>query len=98
VSLSAGFKVAVALLLIAPLAVPMGMPFPLGLSRTAPALVPWAWAINGSASVLSAVLATMLAREFGFRAVVIAASLLYGAAAVAACRSVHDRTPRPAEK
>jgi hypothetical protein len=90
VSLSAGFKVAVALLLIAPLAVPMGMPFPLGLSRTVPALVPWAWAINGSASVLSAVLATMLAREFGFRAVVIAASLLYGAAAVAARRSVYE--------
>jgi hypothetical protein len=90
VSLPAGLKVAVALLLIAPLAVPMGMPFPLGLSQTAPALVPWAWAINGSASVLSAVLATMLAREFGFRAVVIAASLLYCAAAVAARHSVHE--------
>ncbi|HYG87831.1 MAG TPA: hypothetical protein VD978_16350 [Azospirillum sp.] len=84
VALPAPLKVAVALVLIAPLAVPMGMPFPLGLSHTAPALVPWAWAINGSASVLSAVLATMLAREFGFRAVVISASLLYGAAAAAA--------------
>jgi hypothetical protein len=37
-------KVPLALLLIAPLAVPMGMPFPLGLARTPPALVPWAWA------------------------------------------------------
>jgi hypothetical protein len=96
VTMPAPLKVAVALLLIAPLAIPMGMPFPLGLSRTASALVPWAWAINGSASVLSAVLATMLAREFGFRAVVLAASLLYGAAAVMA-RGLVDEPGRGAK-
>ena len=76
-------KVPVALLLIAPLALPMGMPFPLGLARTPPALVPWAWAINGSASVLSAVLATILARQLGFQMVVVTASLLYVGAGLA---------------
>jgi SAM-dependent methyltransferase len=79
-------KILVSLGLIAPLAFFMGMPFPLGLSRVwsgARALVPWAWGVNGCASVLSAILATLLAMTLGFSTVVLAASLLYaGAAAV----------------
>ena len=77
-------KIAISLLLIAPLAFFMGMPFPLGLSRVAgeaPAFVPWAWGINGFASVVSASMATLLAIEFGFGAVVMLAMLLYGLAA-----------------
>ncbi len=69
---------------IVPLAFGMGMPFPLGLSllaRTAPGLVPWAWAINGCASVVSAVLATVLAMQIGFSGVVLAAVMLYLVAA-----------------
>jgi hypothetical protein len=49
-------KVVISLLLLAPLAFFMGMPFPLGLIRVAdraPDLVPWAWGINGCASVLA---------------------------------------------
>jgi SAM-dependent methyltransferase len=79
-------KVAASLVLIAPLAFCMGMPFPLGLSRVSdrlPDLVPWAWGINGCASVLSAVLATILAIHFGFTAVVAIAVALYVAAAAA---------------
>jgi spermidine synthase len=79
-------KIFVSLGLIAPLAFFMGMPFPLGLSRVwsgARALVPWAWGVNGCASVLSAILATLIAMTLGFSTVVLAASLLYaGAAAV----------------
>ncbi|HYQ71510.1 MAG TPA: SAM-dependent methyltransferase [Gammaproteobacteria bacterium] len=73
-------RIAVSVLLIAPLAFCMGMPFPLGLSRVAaqaPAFVPWAWGINGCASVLSAVTATLLAIHFGFSVVVLLALLLY---------------------
>jgi hypothetical protein len=73
-------KIAVSLALIAPLAACMGMPFPLGIARlaaTSPALVPWAWGINGCASVVSAVLATLLAIHFGFTVVVACAVLLY---------------------
>ena len=73
-------KIAISLTLIAPLAFCMGMPFPLALSRIAahrPDLVPWAWGINGCASVLSAILATLLAMSFGFRAVVLIALALY---------------------
>ena len=77
-------KILVSLGLIAPLAFFMGMPFPLGLSQVwlgARALVPWAWGVNGCASVLSAILATLIAMNLGFSTVVLAASLLYASAA-----------------
>jgi spermidine synthase len=73
-------KVAVSLVLIAPLAFCMGLPFPLGLARVSgsrPRLVPWAWGVNGCASVISAVLATVLAIHFGFTVVVLLAVALY---------------------
>jgi hypothetical protein len=42
--------------------------------------VPWAWAANGSASVISAVLAAMLALSFGFTVVLVIGAGLYLAA------------------
>src|SRR5215216_5867205 len=83
--LPSALKIAVSLVLIAPLAFFMGMPFPLALTRVAAArsvLVPWAWGINGCASVLSAVLAILLAMSLGFNAVVLIAIGLYAVAAV----------------
>jgi hypothetical protein len=79
-------KIALSAMLIAPLAFFMGMPFPLGLARVEAVdarLIPWAWGINGCASVIAAVLATLLAIHLGFTAVVLAALLLYGLAAAA---------------
>jgi hypothetical protein len=79
-------RILLSIALIAPLAFFMGMPFPLGLARVEAAdarLVPWAWGINGCASVTGAVLATLLAIHLGFTAVVLAALLLYGLAAAA---------------
>lgn len=84
-------KVGLALGLIAPLAFFMGMPFPLALSavgRRSPALVPWAWAVNGCASVLSTMLATLIALHFGFTTVVASAAVLYLVAAAMATRLV----------
>jgi spermidine synthase len=78
-------KILISTALIAPLAVSMGMPFPLGLKHvaaTAPNFVPWAWGINGFASVVSAVLATLLAIEFGFVFVIMAALVFYAVAAL----------------
>ena len=77
-------RVAVSLLLIAPLAFCMGIPFPVGLKRVsgiAPDFIPWAWGINGFASVMSASLATVLAIEFGFTVVIMLAIGLYAIAA-----------------
>ncbi|WON72524.1 SAM-dependent methyltransferase [Nitrosospira sp. Is2] len=79
-------KIAISIALIAPLAICMGMPFPTGtmrLANTSQDSVPWAWAINGFASVVGAVLATLLAIHLGFAAVIILAVLIYAGAAVA---------------
>lgn len=84
-------KAILSIVFIAPLAFCMGMPFPLGLSLLgdrAQHLIPWAWGVNGCASVLSAVLATLLAIHFGFTVVVVL--LLYGAAAL-----IMTTTPQP---
>ena len=65
-------RLAVAAALIAPLAMAMGQMFPVALRRLAAgggALVPWCWAINGFASVVATVAATLLAVEIGFAAV-----------------------------
>jgi spermidine synthase len=73
-------KIAFSFLLIAPLAFAMGIPFPMGLSELAKhseALVPWAWGVNGCASVISAIFATLLAIHFGFVAVMAAALFFY---------------------
>jgi hypothetical protein len=84
IGIADGLRVLLSVVLIAPLAFFMGMPFPLGLRRVAeraPDFVPWAWGINGFASVVSAVLATLLAIHFGFTIVIVLAMLIYMAAA-----------------
>jgi hypothetical protein len=73
-------KITLAVALIAPLAFCMGMPFPMGLARvnaSAPELVPWAWGINACASVIAAILASVLAIHYGFNAVTVLAVVLY---------------------
>lgn len=47
------------------------------LGRHSESLIPWAWSINGCASVISAVAATLVAIHFGFTAVMILALLFY---------------------
>jgi len=84
--LPGSMKILLAVLMLGPLAFSMGMPFPLALTEVgahAPDLIPWAWAVNGCASVIAAVLATLLAIHFGFVAVVMTALVLYGLAAAA---------------
>jgi hypothetical protein len=58
------------------------------LAAREPALVPWAWGINGCASVLSPVLAMLLAIHFGFAVVVALAATLYVVAAASHPRPV----------
>ena len=78
-------KIILSIVLIAPLACCMGMLFPIGMSRLAeisPELVPWVWGVNGCASVLGAVLSTLLAIHFGFTFVIFFALVLYALAVV----------------
>ena len=80
-------RLALSVALLAPLGVAMGVPFPRAirmLGGQAPALVPWAWAVNGSTSVVSAILATVLALSFGFTWVMLGGAAAYLAAASAA--------------
>ena len=84
--LSLPMRVVIALAVIAPLGVMLGMPFPIGLgvvAGEAPGLVPWAWGINGFFTVIGTILALMLAMMFGFLAVLILAGLCYLAAGLA---------------
>lgn len=73
------------IVLIMPLGFCMGMPFPMALARisqTAPTIIPWVWGINGCASVISAILATLIAMQFGFSVLIFLAVVLYGVAAL----------------
>jgi len=70
----------IALGALAPLSFLMGVPFPSGIrmmGKLSPALVPWAWGINGCASVISSILALMIALSVGFSWALVAASGAY---------------------
>lgn len=80
---------------LAPLGVLMGMPFPKGIAwleraspeRASPALIPWAWAVNGAVSVVASVLAALIALSAGFTVVLVAGAVCYGVAAILAGQS-----------
>jgi hypothetical protein len=68
---------------IAPLAILMGIPFPSGLAwleQRQGGLVPWAWAINGCASVIAAVLAAILTLSYGYQVVLFIGASAYALA------------------
>jgi hypothetical protein len=77
-------RILLGLAVTAPLAFFMGMPFPSALKqlhiRRQP-LVPWAWGINGFASVTGAVLGTFLAISLGFTTLTLIALACYFLAA-----------------
>ncbi len=80
ITLNFNLKLLFGFLFIAPLAFLMGFPFPLGLQLVAKndrKGVPWAWGINGSVSVVSTVLAILIAIEIGFIWVMILAAGAY---------------------
>ena len=88
------------LALTAPVSVALGLPFPLGLNQTgSTGFLPWAWGLNGAFSVVATPLANLIAREAGFRWVLLCAAILYGIALVTfpAMRkiSVWQDTPAP---
>jgi spermidine synthase len=68
-------------LLVAPMGVVLGMPFPLGiriLGSKAPEAIPWGWALNAYATVIGSILSVILAITFGFRTNFIFALIVYG--------------------
>lgn len=78
-------RLVAAVIMLAPLGFVMGVPFPSGIrltGRLAPGLVAWAWGVNGCASVLSSILAVMLAISQGFSRVLFAGGAAYALALV----------------
>jgi len=78
-------KIGAVFLLLTPLGLLMGIPFPSGLrtlGTTDPQLIPWAWLINGCCSVLAPILAIMLALLAGFSSVLTLGAASYGLACI----------------
>lgn len=81
-ALPAAVRALLVVLVLAPVAFAMGMPFPLGLARLGDGgFLPWAWGLNGAFSVVATPLANLIARNYGFTAVLAGAVLLYVLAA-----------------
>jgi hypothetical protein len=91
-SAALGVRVAVAIVVLAPLGACLGMFMPFGLraiGRTGEygeEYVAWSWAVNGFFSVIGSVLTTILSMEFGFRTVQYLALIVYAVAVVAFLR------------
>ncbi len=71
------------LVVLAPVSLALGLPFPLGLARVGSGgVLPWAWGLNGAFSVVATPLANLIARELGLSRLLIAAAMLYVVAMV----------------
>jgi MFS family permease len=96
-----GVRVVMAILVLAPLGLCLGMFMPLGLrvvgqtGSLGEQYVAWSWAVNGFFSVIGSVLTTILAMELGFRFVQFVALALYALAVVAFVRLRRAILDRP---
>jgi len=82
-SASTPVRIMLAVAVMAPLGLLMGMPFPTGLRRAgreANGLVSWAWAVNGAASVFGSTLTVLISMSYGFTASFLAAARAYALA------------------
>lgn len=88
-ALPAVLRVAGAALLLAAVAIPLGLPFPSGMRLLAPQpyATARAWAANGAASVVGAALAPQIAWDLGIPALVVLAAAVYLGTALAARRA-----------
>ncbi len=80
VALPMTVRILIAILLILPFGILLGMPFPLGItfiSNEHPSLIPWAWGVNGFFTVIGSVLALILGMMVGFQAVLWLAIIIY---------------------
>ena len=88
-ALPAVLRVAGAAILLAAVAIPLGLPFPAGMRLLAPQpyATARAWAANGAASVVGAALAPQIAWDWGIPALVMLAAAVYLGTALAARRA-----------
>ena len=87
---SLALRIALAVLLVAPIGTLLGMAMPLGLRRVEKVRagsIPYAWGINGIASVLASVLGVTIAMRYGFETTGMVAASCYCAALLFAAAS-----------
>ena len=83
-------RIALAVALMAPAGMAMGIPLPAGvrlLAASQPQLVAWAWGMNGALSVVGATLAVFIAMNWGFSITLACGAAVYAIAAVLVSRS-----------
>jgi SAM-dependent methyltransferase len=89
-------RIAVAVALLAPIGLMLGMAFPVGLGaaslRHAP-WTPWFWGLNGAASVCASVVALAIAISQGISAALWAGVASYAVAALALARALRSESP-----
>jgi hypothetical protein len=76
-------RIALAVAILAPLSLLLGVPFAYGirlLRVEGPEMVPWAWAVNGCASVVGSVATVVLSMTLGFAATLALAVVVYALA------------------
>ena len=83
-------RIVVAILMIAPLGLAMGMPFPRGLKQTGEGSLPappFYWGLNGIMSVIGSVTTVFVALIWGFQAAMLMGSACYVLAALASTKA-----------
>jgi len=96
VHLPTPLRIVITVVVLGPLGLALGMPMPTGirlLAARGPELVPWAWGVNGAASVLGSVGAVAFAMQWGFDLALLCGALVYLAAALFAARAVAATEP-----
>ncbi|HTM11028.1 MAG TPA: hypothetical protein VL754_21805 [Verrucomicrobiae bacterium] len=86
-------RIAITVIMLAPLALLLGMPMPLGirlLTRRMPEIIPWAWGVNGATSVMGSVAALVIALLTGFNQALMTGAVLY----LLAVFFIAERRPR----
>ncbi|MCX7714482.1 MAG: hypothetical protein N2171_01940 [Clostridia bacterium] len=86
-------KAIVTIIMQMPLGLLLGMFFPLGIkiiNQIDTRIVPWAWGVNGMCSVVSSILAIIIAMSFGFRVVAYLAIGIYSIGCISLIITTHN--------
>jgi len=78
-------RIFLSFVVIAPLAMVLGVPYPTGLDSlqaSRPGLLPWAWGMNGGLSVAGAALARVVSVSAGFLVLLLIPAVLYAAVGI----------------
>ena len=89
IALPLALRIGLAMILMTPAGMVMGVPLPSGvrlLAAANPDMVAWAWGINGALSVLGATLAVFIAMNWGFSITLLCGAIVYALAAALVSR------------